>query len=124
MRLWVPVLAGGFFAAASAVAACPPTLQGTRVAAGEHQLVFAAEPSPIPLGRPFVLQVETCGPAALAKVDANMPEHRHGMNYRPSITATGEGRYRVEGMLFHMPGRWRLMFELGGTRLEHSLQVE
>lgn len=124
MRLWVLVLAGGFFAAAGAGAACPPALQGMRVATGAHQLVFAAEPSPIPLGRPFVLQVETCGLAALAKVDADMPEHRHGMNYRPSITATGEGRYRVEGMLFHMPGRWRLMFELGGTRLEHSLQVE
>jgi hypothetical protein len=46
------------------------------------------------------------------RVDARMPEHRHGMNYRPTITATGEGRYRAEGLMLHMAGKWELVFEL------------
>jgi len=41
-----------------------------------------------------------------------MPEHRHGMNYRPTVATSGEGRYRAEGLLFHMPGRWQLLFDV------------
>lgn len=118
------ICAGFVLAAAGASAACPPTLRGTDIVSGAHRLVFAAEPSPIPLGKPFVLAIEICGGAALTKVDADMPEHRHGMNYAPSVSVLGEGRYRVEGMMFHMPGRWRLMFDVAGARLEHALQVE
>ena len=62
------------------------------------------------------------------RVDAGMPEHRHGMNYRPTLTALGAGRYRAEGMMFHMPGRWELVFELraaGRTdRLAKSIVLE
>ena len=35
------------------------------------------------------------------------------MNCRPGITPLGGGRCRSEGLLFHMPGIWRLRFELG-----------
>ena len=56
------------------------------------------------------------------------PAHRHGMNYRPSISALGGGRFRAEGLLFHMPGRWELVFELradGKTeRAAHPVSVE
>jgi hypothetical protein len=45
-------------------------------------------------------------------VDAQMPEHRHGMNYRPTVSATGNGRYVAEGLLFHMPSRWQLRFDV------------
>jgi hypothetical protein len=50
------------------------------------------------------------------------------MNYRPSITALGGGRYRAQGLLFHMPGRWEYQFEVhhGGTteRLGHAVTLE
>jgi len=62
------------------------------------------------------------------RVDATMPEHRHGMNYRPTVTATGEGRYKAEGLMFHMAGRWELMFEVrsGGKteRIVQSIRLE
>ena len=41
-----------------------------------------------------------------------MPEHRHGMNYKVSVKPEAGGRYRADGLLFHMPGRWELIFEL------------
>ena len=37
-----------------------------------------------------------------------MPEHRHGMNYKPEISAMGDGLYEGRGFLFHMPGRWEI----------------
>jgi hypothetical protein len=29
------------------------------------------------------------------------------MNYRPTIRALGGDRYAADGLMFHMPGRWR-----------------
>jgi hypothetical protein len=43
-----------------------------------------------------------------------MPEHRHGMNYRPSVTRRGDGRFTASGLLLHMPGRWEFSFDLHG----------
>ncbi len=39
-------------------------------------------------------------------IAADMPTHQHGMNTKPELTKTGPGRYRVDGMLFHMAGDW------------------
>lgn len=46
-------------------------------------------------------------------IDADMPEHRHGMNTRPKV-APGErpGVFQVSGMLFHMPGYWEIYVDL------------
>ena len=56
-------------------------------------------------------------------VDAWMPEHRHGMNYRPTVTRLAPGRWRAEGLMFHMPGRWELVFTVDGERLARELVV-
>ena len=34
------------------------------------------------------------------------------MNYRVKVAPLA-GRYRSEGWLFHMPGRWEFVFDLG-----------
>jgi hypothetical protein len=46
-----------------------------------------------------------------------MPHHGHGMNVAPTVKRTRPGEFRVDGMLFHMPGYWELYFDLvqGGT---------
>jgi hypothetical protein len=49
------------------------------------------------------------------RIDAVMPQHRHGMNYRPTVAALGDGRFRAEGLLLHMPGLWEFSFDLRGT---------
>jgi hypothetical protein len=49
------------------------------------------------------------------------------MNYRPTVRALGDGRYRADGLLLHMAGRWRLLFELTADgrldRLAHELDL-
>ena len=107
--------------------------QARRIDAAQVQLAYRLRPDPVPVGRHFAIDIVVCPkgnvplPAEL-RVDATMPEHRHGMNYRPSIQSVGPGQYRAEGLLFHMPGRWELVFELRDRngppqRLTQSLQV-
>src|SRR5207244_3460995 len=52
---------------------------------------------------------------------------RHGMNYRPTLAAKGGGRYVAEGLMFHMPGRWELSFDVDASgrrpRLATDLSV-
>lgn len=107
-------------AAPSAAAACPPTAaDGTALQAGPVQLAWRAEPVKISTGQPFSLLLQLCpAQAVLTRVDATMPEHRHGMNYKPSLQDLGGGRWRVDGLLWHMAGRWELRFDVqleGGT---------
>ena len=62
-------------------------------------------------------------------VDCTMPHHGHGMNVRPVATPVGPGRWKVEPMLLHMPGRWELSFDLAWPdgrvrRSQGTLEVE
>lgn len=102
-------------------------------ASARHRVVFVPQPAPLVSGRHFSLDIVVCpqGGAALPlalRVDADMPAHRHGMNYRPSVRMLGDGRYRADGLLLHMPGRWRFLFELSADgrleRLSHEVDVE
>lgn len=110
---------------------CDSAVAGrTRIASDRHVVVFRIEPPSIAVGQHFSLEAVVCArapgaPASGLRVDAHMPEHRHGMNYRATVSARGDGRYVAEGLLFHMPGRWQLVFDIetgGGTaRLVHDL---
>ena len=117
----------GVLHAGSALACELPA--GTRVESLRYALSYRTIPAQIAVGEQFVLELAACPktgksmPARLT-LDAYMPEHRHGMNYRPSLRATASGRYRSEGWLLHMPGRWEFIFDLGGERLTHSVRIE
>jgi hypothetical protein len=121
-RFWIPV-----FAALTGVAPAGPAAEACRTPVGfdaenrlespDFVLHYRPVPAPIVLGRHFAIDAVVCAkPAAPAvqglRVDAQMPEHRHGMNYRATVAAKGEGRYVAEGLLFHMPGRWQLLFDV------------
>jgi hypothetical protein len=41
-----------------------------------------------------------------------MPAHAHGLPTTPVVSAVGDGRYRVEGLKFHMPGAWIVAFRI------------
>lgn len=113
-------------AAPAAFAACPPTAaDGTLLQAGPVQLAWRAEPLKISTGQPFSLQLQLCpASAVLTRVDATMPEHRHGMNYKPSLHRLGEGRWRVDGLLWHMAGRWELRFDVQHDGSTHTLRQD
>ena len=90
-----------------------------------HTILYRAAPR---VGEHFAVELAVCPPPDAVRVDASMPAHRHGMNYEPSVVPLGGGRYRAEGLMFHMPGDWQLLFEIraGGTteRVTHDLRVE
>lgn len=87
-------------------------------AAGQTRALVKLEENGVPLGKPFSLDIKLCGggkPVDRIKVDAVMPLHKHGMNYRPKVTQTSKIAYRASGMYFHMPGLWRLSLTLYGA---------
>jgi len=69
-------------------------------------------PKTIPLNAPFDATVTICSrsehlPTRLG-VDATMPAHKHGMNYKVEAAPVADRTYVVKNLLFHMPGVWRL----------------
>ena len=102
---------------------------GARAESASFALTYRTHPAKIVLGEHFALEYAVCpkpGAAmpAVVNVDAWMPEHRHGMNYKASVTLLGGGRFRAQGLLLHMPGRWEFVFGAGGERLAHSVRIE
>ena len=112
----------------SAAFACelPP---GVRVESERLAISYWTIPANIAVGQPFALELAACPQqgAALSgrvKLDAHMPEHRHGMNYRIKVVTLGPGRFHSEGWLFHMPGRWEFVFDIGAEHLTNSVRIE
>lgn len=132
----------GLLASPHAQAACGdglPAATRQEVRSNEAVLMFAPVAGPITVGQHFSLDVRLCSrvdvPAAntklrLLKVDADMPAHRHGMNYLAAVRALGAGRFRADGLMLHMPGVWRFSFdvEMGAStpplRLTHEILLE
>jgi len=91
---------------------------------------FWTIPAAIAVGKPFAVEIAACPKAGAApvservKLDAHMPEHRHGMNYRVKVVPLGPGRFHSEGWMFHMPGRWEFLFDIGPEHLTHSVRLE
>jgi hypothetical protein len=137
MRGCGPALLAAMALAASAHAAepCGAALAGRAhaVESSRYVVTYVTAPDPVPVGQHFTVDFAVCprGDAAApqsVRIDAAMPEHRHGMNYRPGVTVTSPGVYRAEGMLFHMPGRWDVTFDVVTAsrteRLTSTLRVE
>jgi len=135
MRLLAALLAALMLASlawAPAMADCPLDLgRGTGwVVFSDHYMVaFRPEPLHIEVGEPFSLLFNVCtksnNPAELVAIDAQMPDLKQGMNHRATIVSAGDGRYRAEGMVFHMPGRWELSIDVRAgeesERLTHEI---
>lgn len=46
-------------------------------------------------------------------ITGGMPDHDHGLPTQPQVTARLEnGDYLLEGVRFHMPGKWQLVISL------------
>lgn len=91
---------------------------------GGTAIAYRTEPAKIEVGKPFSIEVVACvdGEKRMApsriRVDAGMPMHGHGMNYRPSERKLGPGHSAFDGLVFHMPGKWQISFDIfeGETR--------
>ncbi|MCU0937593.1 MAG: hypothetical protein MUC86_00290 [Burkholderiaceae bacterium] len=119
----------------AATLACEPHLKGAgvqKIDGKRYVLAWRAVP-PIHVSEFFTLEVALCSRegqprVATLRVDAQMPEHQHGTNYRASVRPQGPDRFVVEGLLLHMPGHWEFTFDVnaGADResLRTSVQVE
>jgi hypothetical protein len=113
---------------------CSPVLAGgTQLESARFTLGFRTEPEKISVGSHFTVEVAACPKAGVpvpdsVSVDAHMPEHRHGMNYKVQVAAAPAGHYRATGLMFHMPGRWEFVFDVRSgdrtDRLTRSILVQ
>ena len=106
-----------------------------RVAATDGSFVarFRFLPDGAPHVRdPFAVEVELLGPDGSPcggdlEFDAAMPHHGHGMNVAPTVTRRADGRWLVDGALFHMPGYWEVHLDrvdrASGTRARAQTSV-
>lgn len=103
-----------------------------RTQVGRYQVKLELEPEPPPLGELFRVRATVTlrdgRPVETAKVevDAQMPQHEHGMETRPRLRP-GEcdaedrckfpdGIYIFDGFKFHMSGDWTLLVHVEGPR--------
>jgi hypothetical protein len=77
------------------------------------------------VGEPFSMQVAICDDNRATTdelyIDAIMPAHGHGMNYLPDVSASAPGVFQIDGMLFHMPGDWKINIELRDSEQRYEL---
>jgi hypothetical protein len=122
-------LAAALLGLAGQGVACELPAGGNIVDAPRYSLVYRTQPARLSVGEHFALDFSICAkegrPAPSAvKVDAWMPAHRHGMNYRAEVSALGGGKFRAVGLMFHMPGLWQLLFDIDGERIADNLPIE
>jgi hypothetical protein len=149
MRGWILIVAAGLGACGDAGSKVGveepwvgvPPLEGRAVtsAAGGFAMTFATSPWTIPLNAPFEVRFALwdadgvaldLDPAAV-RVDADMPEHGHGMNVVPGVTrwaaertAPDEVVYVARPLEFMMPGRWEIHVDVTRGAITERALVE
>jgi hypothetical protein len=116
---------------ASVVTACGAALGPSAMALQSERYVagLLTAPPRIEIGKPFRVELAVCprdgAPAPeRVEVDAHMPDHRHGMNYRATTMRAGAGRWAAEGLMLHMPGKWEIVVDVAaGGRTDRLAKV-
>jgi len=87
--------------------------------AGSFRLSYSTDAKEPPLNtiHSWILEVRTSEgepvTGAAITLVGDMPKHGHGFPTEPEVTEElGEGRYRVEGVKFSMPGWWVVTFHV------------
>ena len=82
---------------------------------GLFQITIQSDDDPLPLNRIHSWTAHITTPEgrivddAIVMVYGGMPEHKHGFPSKPEVTGNlGNGRYRIEGVKFNMPGHWEM----------------
>jgi hypothetical protein len=98
---------------------------------GHFQVSFRSEISPIVINRIHRWHLELTDPqgnaisGAAISVAGGMPAHDHGLPTRPRVTGEpAPGRYLLEGLRFHMGGRWELELTIEADGLRDVVVIE
>ena len=94
------------------------------------QVSFESELKPIVINQihQWIIQVQTLDGVPVTKaeisIDGGMPDHDHGLPTDPQVTGNlGDGRYRVEGLRFHMQGQWKLKITIRADNMEDVVTI-
>jgi hypothetical protein len=92
-------------------------------------LHYRSDPTPLPVAQHFSMHFLVCrGEQSLVpdafKLDARMPTHGHGMNYKANIEIQHDGLVAATGMLFHMPGSWQIRVDLSYDGLGRQVKID
>ncbi len=97
---------------------------------GLYRVSFTSVIEPIPINQihNWTLHVETTDghPVNDARigVSGGMAQHGHGLPTRPRVTQhLGNGYYVVEGLKFHMTGKWEVRFDISSSARSDSVIV-
>lgn len=108
-----------------------PEPQAVSSQAGGFHARWQPSVAPLPLNESFdaTLWLSTGAngvpiEGAQVSVDCRMPAHRHGMLQEVEVSDEGHGRYRVLGLLCHMPGRWVLHVDLTRGAITERAQFD
>ncbi len=85
----------------------------------DYSVLAKLPQQPIQTGKQFSVDVMICGKSKdgdQIAIDANMPAHKHGMNYLPEVAAIDAEIHRASGLFFHMPGQWQITADLKGEK--------
>ena len=91
---------------------------------GAYRVSYTSTLQPIVINHihEWILQVEDARGEpvenAVINVQGGMPAHDHGLPTRPQVEYLEAGRYRLEGMRFHMMGVWEVILDIeaGGQK--------
>ncbi|NQW01576.1 MAG: FixH family protein [Rhodospirillales bacterium] len=94
-----------------------------------YQLQYRMEPDGLAVSQDFSVLFEVCKSDGTAvegtpSVDAYMPMHGHGMNYRAQVEKLGDGKFRATGFMFHMPGKWQFKFDINEPQGSEQLTAD
>lgn len=79
----------------------------------------------VAIGEQFSLVLGPCdADTTIKQVDARMPQHGHGMNYKPRLSPQNLKQIKAEGMLFHMPGLWEIIVDVKHRQETRRLTIQ
>lgn len=93
------------------------------------QVSYESQLEPISINRihSWVLHVTDADGDAVedAKITivGGMPEHNHGLATEPTIEATGDGDYLLQGLRFHMMGYWELVLTVSHDGVSDNVVI-
>jgi hypothetical protein len=122
-----PLTAAALYLIGNIGVACDLTGGETIELDSDITLHYRTDPSPLRVAQHFSMQFRACRAEQSLKldafkVDALMPKHGHGMNYKANIEMQRDGLYEATGMLFHMSGQWQIRINLSYDG--HAQQVK
>lgn len=94
------------------------------------QASYVSSPSPVPLLALHAWTVTVTDKVgalvdgAKITVLGGMPEHSHGFPTMPQVKELGGGRYLIEGLKFHMPGRWIVILRIDAGDASDAVRFE